>query len=77
MLTASASIRFRRATSPVDAANISAQVWVTGTDIELVGRSAALISQSCLAKNKDIRKFLDGARARRGDNPGKFTSQFN
>merc|ERR1712224_750820 len=36
------------------------EVWVTGTDIELVGRSAALISQSCLAKNKDIRKFLDG-----------------
>ena len=25
-----------------------------------VGRCAALIHQSCLAKNKDIRKFLDG-----------------
>ena len=40
--------------------DVKDEVWVTGTDIELVGRSAALISQSCLAKNKDIRKFLDG-----------------
>ncbi|XP_043713504.1 60S ribosomal protein L9-like [Telopea speciosissima] len=31
-----------------------------GNDIELVSRSAALINQKCLVKNKDIRKFLDG-----------------
>mmetsp|Transcript_150482 Transcript_150482/g.419287 ORF Transcript_150482/g.419287 Transcript_150482/m.419287 type:complete len:189 (+) Transcript_150482:98-664(+) len=36
------------------------ELVVTGTDIELTSRSAALIRQSCLVKNKDIRKFLDG-----------------
>jgi len=35
-------------------------IFVEGTDIDLVGRSAALINQSCLVKNKDIRKYLDG-----------------
>ena len=33
---------------------------LAGNDIELVSRSAALISMSCLVKDKDIRKFLDG-----------------
>ena len=33
---------------------------LTGNDVELVSRSCALIHQSCLVKNKDIRKFLDG-----------------
>merc|ERR1712094_4222 len=37
------------------------EIQVEGTDIELVGRSAALINQSCAVKKKDIRKFLDGA----------------
>merc|ERR1719203_1693933 len=36
------------------------ELVVTGTDIELTSRSAALIRQSCLVKDKDIRKFLDG-----------------
>merc|ERR1712228_5246 len=36
------------------------ELVVTGTDIDLTSRSAALIRQSCLVKNKDIRKFLDG-----------------
>merc|ERR1719245_819726 len=36
------------------------ELVITGTDIELTSRSAALIRQSCLVKNKDIRKFLDG-----------------
>mmetsp|Transcript_37104 Transcript_37104/g.67604 ORF Transcript_37104/g.67604 Transcript_37104/m.67604 type:complete len:99 (+) Transcript_37104:3-299(+) len=36
------------------------ELCVTGPDIELVSRSAALIRQSCLCKDKDIRKFLDG-----------------
>eukprot|EP00928_Gymnodinium_smaydae_P094728 TRINITY_DN79_c1_g1_i1.p1 TRINITY_DN79_c1_g1~~TRINITY_DN79_c1_g1_i1.p1 ORF type:complete len:189 (-),score=64.93 TRINITY_DN79_c1_g1_i1:131-697(-) len=36
------------------------EIVVTGTDIDLTSRSAALIRQSCLVKNKDIRKFLDG-----------------
>jgi len=36
------------------------EIVVTGTDIDLTSRSAALIRQSCLVKEKDIRKFLDG-----------------
>lgn len=36
------------------------ELSLTGNDIELVSRSAASIHQSCLVKNKDIRKFLDG-----------------
>mmetsp|Transcript_65308 Transcript_65308/g.202428 ORF Transcript_65308/g.202428 Transcript_65308/m.202428 type:complete len:189 (+) Transcript_65308:74-640(+) len=36
------------------------ELVVTGADIELTSRSAALIRQSCLVKDKDIRKFLDG-----------------
>merc|ERR1711948_70898 len=31
-----------------------------GNDLELVSRSAALIHQSTMVKEKDIRKFLDG-----------------
>jgi len=40
--------------------DIKDELVVTGTDIDLTSRSAALIHQSCLSKNKDIRKFLDG-----------------
>ncbi|OII70965.1 60s ribosomal protein l9 [Cryptosporidium ubiquitum] len=36
------------------------ELIITGTDLELVSRSAALIHQCALARNKDIRKFLDG-----------------
>jgi len=36
------------------------EIILTGNDIELVSQSAANIHQSCLVKNKDIRKFLDG-----------------
>merc|ERR1719159_1240256 len=36
------------------------ELVLTGTDIQLTSRSAALIHQSCLVKDKDIRKFLDG-----------------
>merc|ERR1711862_1038554 len=36
------------------------ELVIRGTDIDTTSRSAALIRQSCLVKNKDIRKFLDG-----------------
>merc|ERR1712080_99967 len=36
------------------------EIQIEGIDVDHVGRSAALINQSCLVKNKDIRKFLDG-----------------
>lgn len=36
------------------------ELLLEGNDIEAVSRSAALIHQSTLVKNKDIRKFLDG-----------------
>ena len=36
------------------------EYWLSGNDIEAVSRSSALIRQSVLVKNKDIRKFLDG-----------------
>merc|ERR1711971_1526610 len=36
------------------------EIIVEGNDIELVSNSAALINQCARAKNKDIRKFLDG-----------------
>lgn len=36
------------------------EILITGNDIDLCSRSAALIHQSCLVKRKDIRMFLDG-----------------
>merc|ERR1711862_78675 len=36
------------------------ELVLKGCDIENVSLSCALIRQSCLVKNKDIRKFLDG-----------------
>jgi len=40
--------------------NTKDELVIMGADIDLTSRSAALIRQSCLVKNKDIRKFLDG-----------------
>lgn len=36
------------------------EIVLEGNDVEMVSQSAASIHGSCLVKNKDIRKFLDG-----------------
>lgn len=40
--------------------SVKDELIVSGNDVELVGRSCALVHQSCLVHDKDIRKFLDG-----------------
>merc|ERR1712170_198617 len=40
--------------------DVKDELVLQGNNIESVSRTCALINQSCLVKNKDIRKFLDG-----------------
>lgn len=40
--------------------NVKDEIILTGADLENVSHSAALIHQSALVRNKDIRQFLDG-----------------
>lgn len=43
-----------------EATGIKDEIAILGNCLESVSQSAALVQQSAIAKNKDIRKFLDG-----------------
>ena len=40
--------------------DVKDEIILSGTSIDAVSRTCALVSQICNVKNKDIRKFLDG-----------------
>ncbi|OQR83564.1 60S ribosomal protein L9 [Achlya hypogyna] len=44
----------------VRSADVKDQIELSGIDLAKVSQDCANITQSCLVKNKDIRKFLDG-----------------
>eukprot|EP00008_Paramoeba_atlantica_P008180 CAMPEP_0201476886 /NCGR_PEP_ID=MMETSP0151_2-20130828/2023_1 /ASSEMBLY_ACC=CAM_ASM_000257 /TAXON_ID=200890 /ORGANISM="Paramoeba atlantica, Strain 621/1 / CCAP 1560/9" /LENGTH=188 /DNA_ID=CAMNT_0047857427 /DNA_START=63 /DNA_END=629 /DNA_ORIENTATION=+ len=43
-----------------DPSKVKDELVLTGNDVLSVSQAAARVHQSCLVKNKDIRKFLDG-----------------
>ncbi|ORX65714.1 ribosomal protein L6 [Linderina pennispora] len=45
----------------VQSINVKDEIVLTGNDIDNVSQSAASIQQATRVRNKDIRKFLDGA----------------
>ncbi|KAI8996930.1 ribosomal protein L6, alpha-beta domain-containing protein [Pilobolus umbonatus] len=53
-------IKMREGVTVEASKNQKDELVLTGNSLENVSQSAADIQQSCLVKNKDIRKFLDG-----------------
>jgi len=54
------TIKMLGETKIVKSEAVKDELILEGPDIDHTSRSAALIHQSCLVKNKDIRRFLDG-----------------
>ena len=55
------SVRLLEGVSCTKSDDVKDELVLKGNDVELVAQSAAAIQQKCLVRNKDIRKFLDGA----------------
>ena len=54
------SIKLLEGVKAEKCSDVKDQLLLSGNSIENVSRSCALINNSCLVRNKDIRKFLDG-----------------
>lgn len=71
--------RMRRVTlhkgvSIIRSDNVKDELVLTGNDLEKVSSSAALLHESILVRNKDIRKFLDGVYVSEKGSTGKLVS---
>ena len=53
-------IQAQKGVTMVKSKDVKDQLEITGNDVDCVSLTAAQINDSCKARNKDIRKFLDG-----------------
>ena len=53
-------VRLHDGVSVAKSSDVKDQLELTGNDIHAVSKSAALLHDTCMVRNKDIRKFLDG-----------------